>query len=59
MLALGGFRVGSDRAGLSSRLQIGVKILLSIMEMARHEPESIYERLMGALLDSESCLCSK
>lgn len=49
MLAEAGF--GSDRDGLSSRLQIGVKKLLSIIEMARQEPESISERLVGALLD--------
>jgi vesicle-fusing ATPase len=49
MLAEAGF--GSDRDGLSSRLQIGVKKLLSIIEMARQEPESISERLVGALLE--------
>lgn len=48
MLAEAGF--GSDRDGLS-RLQIGVKRLLSIIEMARQEPESISERLVGALLE--------
>ena len=49
MLAEAGF--SSDRDGLSSRLQIGVKKLLSIIEMARQEPESISERLVGALLE--------
>ena len=49
MLAEAG--LGSDRDGLSSRLQIGVKKLLSIIEMARQEPESISERLVGALLE--------
>ena len=50
MLAEAGF--GSDRDGLSSSgLQIGVKKLLSIIEMARQEPESISERLVGALLE--------
>jgi vesicle-fusing ATPase len=49
MLAEAGF--GSNRDGLSSSLQIGVKKLLSIIEMARQEPESISERLVGALLE--------
>lgn len=49
MLAEAGF--GSDRDGLSSGLHIGVKKLLSIIEMARQEPESISERLVGALLE--------
>ena len=48
MLGEAGF---SDRDVLSSRLQIGVKKLLSIIEMARQEPESISERLVGALLE--------
>ena len=41
----------SDRDGLTSSLQIGVKKLLSIIEMARQEPESIAERLTGALIE--------
>ena len=49
MLAEAG--LGSDRDELSSRFQIGVKKLLSIIEMARQEPESISERLVGALLE--------
>ena len=49
MLAEAG--LGSDRDGLSSTFQIGVKKLLSIIEMARQEPESISERLVGALLE--------
>lgn len=49
MLAEAGF--GSDRDGLSPGLHIGVKKLLSIIEMARQEPESISERLVGALLE--------
>ena len=50
MLGEAGF--GSDRDGLSSSgLHIGVKKLLSIIEMARQEPESISERLVGALLE--------
>ena len=50
MLEEAGF--GSDRDnGLSPRLQIGVKKLLSTIEMARQEPESISERLIGALME--------
>lgn len=49
MLEDAGF--GSDRNGLTSGLQIGVKKLLSIIEMARQEPESIAERLTGALIE--------
>ena len=49
MLEEAGF--GSDGDGLSSGLQIGIKKLLSIIEMARQEPESISERLIGALID--------
>ena len=52
MLGEAGF--DSDTDGLSSRLQIGVKKLLSIIEMARQEPESISERLVGALLELRS-----
>jgi len=36
--------------GDPSRLQIGIKKLLSVIEMARQEPESIAERLTGALM---------
>ena len=42
---------GSDKDGLSSKLQIGVKKLLSIIEMARQEPESVAERLLTALIE--------
>lgn len=42
---------GSDKDGLSSTLQIGVKKLLSIIEMARQEPESVAERLLTALIE--------
>lgn len=49
MLAEAGFV--PDKDGLSSGLQIGVKKLLSIIEMARQEPGSITERLVGALLE--------
>ncbi|KAJ7693898.1 vesicular-fusion protein SEC18 [Mycena rosella] len=35
----------------TSRLQIGIKKLLSIVEMARQEPESVAERLTTALME--------
>ncbi|KAF8213952.1 vesicular-fusion protein SEC18 [Mycena galopus ATCC 62051] len=35
----------------SSRLQIGIKKLLSIIEMARQEPEGVAERLVTALME--------
>ncbi|KAJ7129270.1 AAA-domain-containing protein [Mycena epipterygia] len=35
----------------SSRLQIGIKKLLSIIEMARQEPDSVAERLVTALME--------
>lgn len=34
----------------SSKLHIGIKKLLSVIEMARQEPESVAERLMGGLM---------
>ena len=34
----------------TSSLQIGVKKLLSIIEMARQEPENVGQRLTGALM---------
>lgn len=34
----------------SSRLQIGIKKLLSIIEMARQEPDNVAQRLTGALM---------
>ncbi|KAL1681711.1 P-loop containing nucleoside triphosphate hydrolase protein [Schizophyllum commune] len=46
MLENAGF--GHDQE--SSRLQIGIKKLLSMIEMARQEPDSIAERLTGALM---------
>lgn len=42
--------LGSSKDQLSSKLQIGVKKLLSIIEMARQEPENVAERLAGALM---------
>ena len=46
MLAEAGF---STRGDGSSRLQIGIKKLLSIIEMARQEPDSVAERLLNGL----------
>lgn len=34
----------------SSRLNIGIKKFLSVVEMARQEPEAVAERLTGALM---------
>lgn len=39
------------RDDLSPNLQIGIKKLLSIVEMARQDPDTIAERLTGALMD--------
>lgn len=39
------------RDELSPKFQIGIKKLLSIIEMARQEPENVAERLTGALLE--------
>jgi len=46
MLTEAGF---SARGDGSSRLQIGIKKLLSIIEMARQEPDSVAERLLNGL----------
>lgn len=46
MLTEAGF---STRGDGSSRLQIGIKKLLSIIEMARQEPDSVAERLLNGL----------
>jgi vesicle-fusing ATPase len=45
MLAEAGFRDDDE-----STLQIGVKRLLSIIEMARQEPDNVAQRLTGALM---------
>lgn len=47
MLEDAGF-VGNDE--LNSKLQIGIKRLLSIIEMARQEPDSVAERLISSLI---------
>lgn len=49
MLQEAGF-ASTSRDVTSSMLQIGIKKLLSIVEMARQEPESVAERLTGALM---------
>jgi len=38
------------RDGTDGQLQIGIKKLLSMIEMARQEPEAVAERLVGALM---------
>jgi vesicle-fusing ATPase len=48
MLAEAGFASERDSEA-SSRLHIGIKKLLSIIEMARQEPDNIAQRLVGAL----------
>ncbi|KAF8914264.1 P-loop containing nucleoside triphosphate hydrolase protein [Gymnopilus junonius] len=48
MLGEAGF---GSRDELSPTFQIGIKKLLSIIEMARQEPENVAERLTGALLE--------
>ena len=51
MLEEAGF---AGRDVLSPKLQIGIKKLLSIVEMARQEPENVAERLTGAMMDLRS-----
>ncbi|KAF9006666.1 vesicular-fusion protein SEC18 [Cyathus striatus] len=48
MLQEAGF--GSDDSGLSTKLQIGIKKLLGIIEMARQEPDNVAQRLTSGLL---------
>jgi len=40
-----------SRDDLSPKLQIGIKKLLSVVEMARQEPENVAERLTSALIE--------
>ena len=49
MLEEAGFAPSADDA-MNAKLQIGIKKLLSIVEMARQEPESVAERLTGGLM---------
>ncbi|KIM46470.1 hypothetical protein M413DRAFT_441563 [Hebeloma cylindrosporum] len=44
----------AGRDDLSPKLQIGIKKLLSIVEMARQEPENVAERLTTAMMDLRS-----
>lgn len=49
MLTEAGF--GANKEGnLNSRMQIGIKKLLSIVEMARQEPDNVTERLLNGLI---------
>ncbi len=48
MLEDAGFASGDD---LSPTLQIGIKKLLSVVEMARQEPDNVAERLTSSLLE--------
>ena len=48
MLEEAGF---GSRDDLSPKLQIGIKKLLSVVEMARQEPENVAERLTSALIE--------
>ena len=41
---------GKDTGGYGGRMEIGIKKLLSIIEMARQEPENVAERLVSALM---------
>ncbi|KAH0587975.1 hypothetical protein H2248_006720 [Termitomyces sp. 'cryptogamus'] len=41
---------GFESDALSSKFQIGIKKLLSIIEMARQEPDDVAQRLIGALM---------
>lgn len=49
MLEQAGFSGDADDA-MNAKLQIGIKKLLSIVEMARQEPENVAERLTGGLM---------
>lgn len=49
MLEEAGFAATADDEA-SSRLHIGIKKLLSIVEMARQEPNNVARRLTGALM---------
>ncbi|KAG6910791.1 hypothetical protein DXG01_007679 [Tephrocybe rancida] len=41
---------GLDGDGMSSKFQIGIKKLLTIIEMARQEPDDVAQRLTGAVM---------
>lgn len=48
MLEEAGFSSSDD---FSPKLQIGIKKLLSVVEMARQEPDNVAERLTSSLLE--------
>ena len=48
MLAEAGFASGEDQS--MNGLHVGIKKLLSIIEMARQEPDHAAERLVGSLM---------
>lgn len=48
MLQQAGF--GGSEEDVTPKLSIGIKKLLSIIEMSRQEPSSVAERLTGALM---------
>ncbi|KAI0371595.1 AAA-domain-containing protein [Pilatotrama ljubarskyi] len=50
MLAQAGFADGNEEDEAGSRLNVGIKKLLSMVEMARQEPEAAAERLTSALM---------
>lgn len=41
---------GKETGGYGGRMEIGVKKLLSVIEMARQEPENVAERLVSVLM---------
>lgn len=41
---------GKESGGYGGRMEIGVKKLLSAIEMARQEPENVSERLVSVLM---------
>lgn len=47
---IGEIGFGTKVTGRGTRMEIGVKKLLSIIEMARQEPDAIADRLVSALL---------
>lgn len=49
MLTEAGFGTNKDGV-MNSRMQIGIKKLLSTIEMARQEPDNVAERLLNALI---------
>jgi vesicle-fusing ATPase len=49
MLTEAGFG-SNDDGNMNSRMQIGIKKLLSMIEMARQEPGYVAERLLNALM---------